>query len=188
MTCFGLFKKTSSIRNRSKSTLFKYSDRDDDEELREMYKDSILIARPATEPSDILWKNMRGQRGLFLFRRLAIFILGILIIIFVSSPAVLLANIREIDKTHFTNFDWADELPGGQILKNHGSPTIILLINLVLLILIDQMCILETYETHSLYQEAVFTKSFIYLSLNMLVMPALTLNGSTSTDMQEQSK
>ena len=56
-----------------------------------------MIARNAAEPADILWKNMRGKRGLFLVRRLALFILGILIIIFVSSPAVLFSNIKQMD-------------------------------------------------------------------------------------------
>ena len=180
-----MLKPNNGLRNRSKSTLFKFSDNDDDEELIDMYKDAILIAKPATEPADILWKNMKGSRGLFLFRRFALFIFGILIIIFVSSPAVLFSKIRAIDNTHFTDFDWADELPGGTILKNHITPTIIILINLVLLIIIDWTCILEKYETHSLYQEAVFKKSFIYLILNMLVIPALSLSGSTSNDMQE---
>ena len=45
------------------------------------------------------------------------------------------------------------------------------------------MCMLEIHETHSLYQEAVYTKSLIYLILNMLVIPALTLNGSATDDM-----
>ena len=43
---------------------------------------------------------------------------------------------------------------------------------------------MEAYETHSLYQEAVYIKSFIYLLLNMLVIPALTLNsGAHQSDM-----
>ena len=153
-----------------------------------MYKDTILVGRPATEPSDILWKNMRGSRGLFLMRRLALFICGILIIIFVSSPTVLFANLKAMDKTHFWEFDWAGDLPGGSLIKIHAAPTAIILINIVLLLIIDWACILESYETHSLYQEAVYAKSVIYLILNMLVIPALTLNGSGSNDMQEQTK
>ena len=128
---------------------------------------------------------MRGSRGLFLARRLALFILGILIILFVSSPTVVLANIKEVsNKTHFWDFKFLEELPGGEFLKNHAAPTVIIGINLLLLIIIDWMCMLEIHETHSLYQEAVYTKSLIYLILNMLVIPALTLNGSATDDMQ----
>ena len=160
----------------------------DDEELTRLYKNAILIARPATEPGDILWKNMRGNRGLFLIRRLALFILGILIIIFVSSPTVLFANIKAVDKTHFWDFDWVQDLPAGSLLHNHAAPTIIIGINLLLLLIIDWACILESYETHSLYQEAVYTKSAIYLVLNMLIIPALTLNGSQSDDIRSTTK
>ena len=120
---------------------------------------------------------------------MALFILGILIIVFVSSPTVIFANIKAQDKTHFWDFDWVEDLPAGNILKNHAAPTIIILINLVLLIIIDFACILEAYETHSLYQEAMLSKSFVYLVLNMLIIPALTLSSSgANSDMQQQAK
>lgn len=185
-SCFGLCNKDRN-RMRSKSTLFKY-DQDNEEELAKFYKDAVLVARPANEPSDILWKNLRGSRGLFLIRRLALFVLGILIIVFVSSPAVLFSGLKKMDKTHFWEFDWVEDLPGGNVIKVHAAPTIIIGINAALLVIIDYSCLLEMYETHSLYQEAVFIKSLIYLVLNMLVIPALTLNGSVSSSMQEQTK
>ena len=174
-------------RLRSQSTLFKFNDHED-EDLVRIYKDSILVARPSSEPADILWKNMRGSRGLFLVRRMALFILGILIIVFVSSPTVIFANIKATDKTHLLDFDWVENLPAGQVLKNHAAPTIIILINIVLLVIIDWTCVMEAYETHSLYQEAVYVKSFIYLILNMLIIPALTLNGAKNDDLQQQTK
>jgi len=116
-----------------------------------MYKDTILVGRPATEPYDILWKNMRGSRGLFLMRRLALFVFGILIIIFVSSPTVLFANLKALDNTHFWDFNWVEDLPGGSFFKVHAAPTAIIMINLVLLLIIDWTCVLESYETHSYY-------------------------------------
>jgi len=42
-----------------------------------------------TEPSDILWRNMKGVRGLFIFRRVILFTIGLLIVFFLSSPAVI---------------------------------------------------------------------------------------------------
>ena len=175
---------------RSKSTLFKFNDLtvEDDEDLVELYKDAILVARPATEPADILWKNMRGSRGLFLMRRLALFILGLVLIIFVSSPAVLFANVKKADTSHFWDMDWLEDMPGGNYVHQNAAATIILLINIVLLVIIDHISIFEAYETHSLYQNAVYSKSFIYLILNMLVIPALTLNGTASDDLRTQSK
>ena len=61
VSCFGLIKSSDLARGRSKSTLFKYNDQDkEDEELFKHYDKSIMIARTAAEPADILWKNMRG--------------------------------------------------------------------------------------------------------------------------------
>ena len=145
-----------------------------------------MIARAAAEPADILWKNMRGKRGLFLVRRLALFILGILIIIFVSSPAVIFSNVKQMDNQHILDFSWLEGTTMGNLLKNHAAATIIILINVGLLVIIDLVCLYEAYETHSLYQEAVYVKSFIYLILNMLIIPALTLsNGSASDDIAQ---
>lgn len=57
-------------------------------------------------------------------------------------------------------------------------PLVILGINLILLMLIDFASLIERYETHSLYQKAVYSRSVIYLTLNMLIIPALTLTNS----------
>jgi hypothetical protein len=55
---------------------------------------------------------------------------------------------------------------------------VIVTLNCVLLIFIDWICLAENYETHSLYQRAVFRKSIIYLSLNTLFIPAITLTSN----------
>lgn len=52
-------------------------------------------------------------------------------------------------------------------------------INVALLYLIDFAAKFEYRETHSLYQTSVYTKTLIYLTLNMLVIPALTLSNTT---------
>ena len=71
----------------------------------------------------------------------------------------------------------------GNLMRDYITPMGVLAVNVLLLILIDAMCLAEHHETHSLYQRAVFRKSIVYLSLNMLFIPALTLS-SQSTDQQ----
>ena len=44
--------------------------------------------KPLSIPIDIFWANMGGGRGLFLLRRLIINAVGLLILIFLSTPAV----------------------------------------------------------------------------------------------------
>lgn len=53
-------------------------------------------------------------------------------------------------------------------------------INQILLFLIDIASVFERQETHSHYQLSVFTKSAIYLTLNTLIIPALTLTSQDS--------
>ena len=47
----------------------------------------------ASEPIDILWKNMGGNRGLFIFRRLFILVLALFIIVFISTPTAMLSSL-----------------------------------------------------------------------------------------------
>lgn len=129
----------------------------------------------ATEPTDILWKNMKGARGLFLTRRAILFAIGILIVFFVSSPAVIFVHFKQLDSNNILSMDWTENLPAGSFLKQNLPPLIIITINQILLQLIEWVSMIESYETHSLYQRAIYVKSVIYLSLNMVIIPALTL-------------
>lgn len=64
----------------------------------------------------------------------------------------------------------------GGLVRDYFTPMGVLVVNVMLIYLIDAICLAENYETHSLYQRAVFRKSIVYLSLNMLFIPALTLS------------
>jgi hypothetical protein len=126
-----------------------------------------------------MWKNIGGaSRGLFIFRRLFLYILGLLIVVFISTPTAMLSTLQQVDIFGIFDFTWAEHLPTGAFLKQHAPPLLILGINQILLLLIDITSIVERHETHSLYQKAIYTKSIIYLNLNMLIIPALTLTNS----------
>ena len=134
----------------------------------------------ATEPSDILWKNMKGVRGLFIFRRVILFTVGLLIVFFISSPAVIFMHFKKLDSNNILNLDWTDNIPAGNFVRQNLPPFIIITINQILLQLIDIASLIESYETHSLYQKAVYMKSVVYLNLNMLIIPALTLTQNSN--------
>ena len=123
---------------------------------------------------------MKGKRGLFIFRRLLLFTLGLLIVFFLSSPAVIFMHFKELDSKNLLNMDWTEKLPAGKFIKKNLPPLIIITINQILLQLIDIVSLIESYETHSLYQKAVYMKSVIYLNLNMLIIPALTLTQNSN--------
>lgn len=47
--------------------------------------------------------------------------------------------------------------------------------------MIDWSSQLECYETHSLYQRAIYIKSTVYLGLNMMVVPSLSLGNKEAS-------
>lgn len=91
----------------------------------------------------------------------------------------MLSTLKEIDIFGFLKFEWVDNLPQATFIKSNFPPLVILGINQILLLLIDLSSIVERHETHSFYQLSVYTKSVIYLNLNMLIIPGLTLTNST---------
>jgi hypothetical protein len=71
--------------------------------------DQVLLVNQASDPIDILWKNLGGtNRGIFIFRRLILHAMTIVIILFISTPATMLSTIKKFDLFGFLNFDWAD--------------------------------------------------------------------------------
>ena len=148
-TCCGLF-STEPSRIRSASTFSKFDDLNNAEVLAK-YGSSVLSMKKLTEPYDILWKNMSGVQGHFLVRRLLLFVAGLLIILFVSSPTVLFANIKKLDEKNYFDFDWIEDSTIASFAKDHLPAFIILNINLLLLQILDYAALYEKYETHSLY-------------------------------------
>jgi len=132
----------------------------------------------ATEPSEILWKNMKGERGLFIFRRTFLFLIGLFVIVFGTTPTVIVSNINFLHV-----FDLTDWKIGADFLSHYLSPFVVIAINQLLLMLIDWSSLLECHETHSLYQRAIYIKSVVYLGLNMMVVPALSLNSEKSSSL-----
>lgn len=60
--------------------------------MRHGTEDTVLIMNLASEPIDLLWKNIGGQRGVFLFRRIFLYVLGFIIILFISTPTAMLST------------------------------------------------------------------------------------------------
>jgi len=84
----------------------------------------------ASDPIDILWRNIGGtSRGVFIFRRLFLHAIGIIIVLFISTPTAMLSTLQKVDFLGIFNFTWAENLPQGSFLKSHLPPLVILCIN-----------------------------------------------------------
>jgi hypothetical protein len=89
----------------------------------------------AKEPMDIIWANMCGTRGVYFWRRLFLHVASILVILFFSTPSVVLATLKRLDFLSIHEFDFQDYIPFGDHLVTYLPPLLILLVNQVILLL-----------------------------------------------------
>ena len=90
----------------------------------------VLLVNMASDPIDIMWKNMGGtNRGLFIFRRLFLHVLTLTTIIFITTPTAMLSTLEQIDTFGFLSFEWAEKLPLGSFFKANMPPLVVLGIN-----------------------------------------------------------
>jgi len=72
-------------------------------------------------------------------------------------------------------YEWIHKIPSLSFLQDFITPLFIVGLNQFLLLLINYSANFERHSTYSSYQYSVFNKSLLYLGLNMLIIPALTL-------------
>jgi len=111
VSCISLRDKIKSYfvssRNRATSTFGKYIEMDIETENQlnsENYRDIMkIVLEKGNEPMDINWWNIcdGGSRGFYIFRRLFLNICAILILIFISTPAVLLFFTSRLSSLQF---------------------------------------------------------------------------------------
>jgi hypothetical protein len=163
----------------NKSTFNKF---ENDQELNEEDSDDDqhYIMESAKEPKDIIWANMSGTRGLYVWRRVALHAISIFVVIFLTTPSVVLATLKRLDVLKLHELDLQSYVPFGDYLSTYLPPLLILGVNLIILLLIDAVAVLEKHQSHSDYQASVFVKAVIYLNLNMLIIPAVSFGKADS--------
>jgi len=110
------------------------------------------MCNKASEPLDILWPNMGFISSHFAFTRFFMFVLGLVLIIFCSSPAVMIKQLKKFDALSWLSFGWTENMGVfGTLLHKSGPPMLILLINVTVISLLDYISVIESYDSHSLY-------------------------------------
>lgn len=166
----------SLSRSRAFSTTFNRFEDD----VEATHRD-IIVTR-AVEPSDLMWRNVGGTRGVYLFRRIGLLVLAFFVLLFMTTPAVIFSTLKSFKWFTFLNMDWAEELPGPltNLVHAYFPSLMIIAFNQVLLLLIDLSSYLERHHAHSHVQLSIFLKCVPYLTLNMLVIPGVTLAAAES--------
>ena len=122
----------------------------------------------------------------FAFARFFLFVIGLVLIVFLSSPTVMLTRLQKLDPTSFLSFGWTQDFGRlGTYLHKSLPPLLILLINVTIIWLLDYASVIEAYDSHSQYQTTVYVKTVVYTTLNLFIIPVLTIsnNGGTLYDL-----
>lgn len=161
-------------RNRAFSTTF---ERFEDDKLT---AHTNLVVTRGLNPYDLIWQNVGGTRGLYFFRRIGLFILSVLILLFLSTPAALLAELKSA--VGIIDVAWIQNLPGplSNIAEAYLPSIFIVMLNQLLLLLIDISAYMERHYSHTEVQSSILHKAVIYLTLNMLIIPGITIAATKS--------
>jgi len=83
-----------------------------EDKLQEEYdrQGMTLLMSIAKEPIDIIWANMGGTRGIYFCRRYIWNLLGLLLIIFVSTPTVIFRTMQSLSEKHL-DLNFIDDIP-----------------------------------------------------------------------------
>lgn len=55
----------------------------------------------AGDPVDIVWRNMGGTRGVYLFRKFIFNVIGIFVVLFLSTPAAIFSSLKMMEAFNF---------------------------------------------------------------------------------------
>lgn len=106
----------------------------------------------ASDPVDIIWGNMGGTRGLYLFRKFIFNIIGLALVLFLSTPAAIYSSLKVLDAFKFLDVEYvAQGSMVGAFLRAFVPPLVVILLNNVLLYMIDYAAQWEKHTTHSNY-------------------------------------
>jgi len=125
---------------------------------------------------------MGGARGVYLFRKLFFAIVGLLVVFFLSTPAAIFSSLKTMEFFNLLDVEnnYSIDTLLGSLIITLFPPLVIIVINNILLYMIYYSAYYEKRVTHSKYQYSIFNKAYVYLLLNMLIMPAVTLTSQTS--------
>ena len=122
----------------------------------------MFVMTQASDPIDIIWYNMGGTRGLYIFRVIFFNLFVLAIVIFLSTPAAIYSTLKMIQLFGSQPFDLdtvtqklsqnKEALWGyGPLISTFIPPLVIIFINNVLLYMFDYFAFWEKRVTHSKY-------------------------------------
>jgi hypothetical protein len=129
--------------------------------------------------NDIITKNLDLHAPVYVLMRLVLYIILTSLMLFVSTPNTIIQNIVDI----FQPTSQVAELlkdPKTRVLLNLCFPLVTFIFNLGIILSIEQLGRWQKFSRHSLFQSYIIRVAFVYLLLNMFVVPGFSLGTSKS--------
>ena len=175
-SCFNKITMRESIGDDPRETFVRFHDNEEAPMSEYHNRGVTLLMSSAKDPVDIIWSNMGNSRGETFFRRYLWNIIGFLLIMFVSTPVVVFKTLQSLSDKHL-DLEFIQSIPYVEVFTTLWPTVIVLWINMTLILLIDHSAVSEKRSAHSTFQSSIFNKAVIYLHLNMVFVPFLSLQG-----------
>ena len=116
-------------------------------------KDLTLVMGEASDPVDIIWRNMGGTRGVYFLRKFIFNVIGLFVVFFVTTPAAIYSSLKMLEAFKFLDVtnSISDDTFFGSLVIAYFPPLVIIFINNILIYGIYYAAYWEKQVTHSNY-------------------------------------
>lgn len=130
--------------------------------------------------NDIITKNLDLHAPIYVFMRIVLYVVLGLLIFFVSTPNTIIQNILDFVLPPNLHMLQLLSNPKAKVVLNLCFPLITFVFNLAIILSIEQLGRWQKFSRHSLFQSYIIRVAFIYLLLNMFVVPGFSIGTSKS--------
>lgn len=133
--------------------------------------------------NELIIRSLDIRRRINNFFRVGFYILLFLLLVFVSTPNMLIQKIINLYVDSFSEKNEALtflERSDVQVVLSLVFPLITTTFNLIIIILIEQLGQFQKFTRHSSYQCYMIRFAFIYLLINMFIIPGFALGTDSS--------
>ena len=150
------------------------------------FKTSVALCKKnfLTDHKDFIFHNLKLSHRSRTLKKAVLYCTILAIFIFISTPNAILQSLAELmKKDKLKKLGWSLNPEDAKVFADiwiNLLPLLTLGVNALLLILLDFFAYWQKFPTHSACQKFIFRNSFIYMLINMLLIPGLSLSTANS--------
>ena len=130
--------------------------------------------------NDIITKNLDVHAPMYVIMRIVLYVALGLLIFFVSTPNTIIQSLLDFVLPPSLHMKQLLSNPFARVILSLCFPLITFIFNLAIILSIEQLGRWQMFSRHSLFQSYIIRVAFIYLLLNMFVVPGFSIGTSKS--------